>query len=106
MDDGISDQEDGSDIFETVGGEEESNTGGFDWVSDDGGVSEVSVTGSIGASGFFDQGTEFFLGLFVVFVFLELGSLGINLGLKEIESLGGTSVLVDEALGFIEGDGE
>ena len=36
LDDGIDDKEEDSDIFEAVAGKEESNTGGFNNVSEDG----------------------------------------------------------------------
>lgn len=61
--DGVTDQKNGSDVLETVGGQKESDTSGFDGITEDGLNLLVNVASFEDGLGFFDEGQKVSLGL-------------------------------------------
>lgn len=104
LDDGVSEEEDDSDILEAVGGQQEGISGPFNGVTDlDGGDILVASFDHLLSLG--DQGEEFSLGFEVVALgkkityVLELFEFGVNLGLDTVEDLGNAFVLSGELHG-------
>lgn len=63
LDDGVRDQKEGSNILEAVAGQQESDSGSFDGISQNGFNFLAQVAGVIDNLGLVDEGKEFGLGL-------------------------------------------